>query len=275
MSERYITTRRAGWGLPLRDLTELVQHRDLLRLLIAKELKIKYKGTALGFMWSLLNPLLMMVVYSAVFSVIARFPLERYPIFLLSGLLPWSAFAAAVTSATLSIVVNGHLVRRVRFPTEFLPMTSVAASMVNLVPSLAVLLVFALIFGQPLGLPLLSVPLLLVLQALFASGIALLLSAVTVYFRDLEHLIGVAITVWFFATPVIYPLSLFKGHPPLDTLIGLNPMTWLITSYQRVWHGNTWPDPGQLAALAAIGLLAWVVGALVFGRLQRRFAEEV
>jgi len=275
VSQRYLSTYRPGWLLPIRNISELVAHRDLLSLLITKELKIKYKGTALGFMWSLLNPLLMMVVYSVIFSVIARFPIPQYPIYLLSGLLPWTAFAAGVTSATLSIIVNGHLVRRVKFPNEFLPITSVAAGMVNLVPSLAVLLVFALAFGRHLGWPLLALPVLLLMQALFTSGIALMLSAVAVYFRDLEHLIGILVTVWFFATPIIYPLSTFQGHKVLGTLLLLNPMTWLISGYQAIWYYDRWPDGWQLLALGGVGALAWVLGAIVFGRLQRRFAEEV
>jgi len=275
VSQRYLSTYRPGWLLPIRDLTELVEHRDLLSLLITKELKIKYKGTTLGFMWSLLNPLLMMVVYTAIFSVIARFPLQQYPIYLLSGLLPWTAFAAAVTGATLSIILNGHLVRRVKFPNQFLPITSVAAGLVNLIPSLGILLVFVPAFGRSLGWPLLALPLLLLLQAVFTAGIALILSAVTVYFRDLEHLIGILVTVWFFATPIIYPLGTFSGHRVLGTLLLLNPMTWLISGYQAVWYYDRWPEAWQLLALAGTGVALWVVGALVFGRLQRRFAEEV
>lgn len=258
----------------LGEVGRIAEHRDLLRLLVTKELKIKYKGTALGFLWSLLNPLLMMVVYSIVFSVIARFAMPRYPIFILSGLLPWNAFAAAISAAALSIVLNGHLIRRVAFPREFLPFTSVAATMVNLVPSLPVLLLFALAYHQPLGWPLLALPLLLILQAVLTTGIALILSAVTVYFRDVEYLVGIGTTVWFFATPIIYPLSIFQGHR-VGVLLALNPMTWLMTSYQRIWHENQWPDPHQLLALAALSIVLLLIGAMVFNRLERRFAEEV
>ena len=275
VSQRYLSTYRPGWLLPLRDLSDLVEHRDLLSLLISKELKIKYKGTALGFMWSLLNPLLMMLVYTAIFSVIARFPIPQYPIYLLSGLLPWTAFAGAVTAATLSIILNGHLVRRVKFPNHFLPITSVAASLVNLIPSLGVLVIFVLAFRRPLGWPLLALPLLLLMQAVFTAGIAMILSAITVYFRDLEHLIGILVTVWFFGTPIIYPLATFRGHQVLGTLLLMNPMTWLISGYQAIWYYDRWPEAWQLLALAGVGLALWMVGTLVFGRLQRRFAEEV
>jgi lipopolysaccharide transport system permease protein len=252
----------------------MFRHRELLRLLVVKELKIKYKGTALGMVWSLLNPLLMMLVYVLVFSVIARFQIPRYPIFLLSGLLPWTAFAGAITSASISILINGHLVRRVKFPREFLPFSSVAANLFNLLPSLAILVALALILRQPLGWPLVTLPILLILQALFSLGIALVLAAVTVYFRDVEYLVGIATTVWFFGTPVIYPLNAFSGHR-FGTLLWLNPMTWLITSYQNVWHENKWPDPHALLLFAAVSVLLCLIGSAIFNRLERRFAEEV
>lgn len=257
------------------EFLEMVRHRELLRLLVVKELKLKYKGTVLGMAWSLLNPLLMMLVYSAVFSVIARFGnLPRYPIFLLSGLLPWTALAGVIASASISIVINGHLVRRVRFPREFLPLSSVGANLFNLLPSFAILTLLALAFRQPLGWPLVMLPLLVLLQALFSVGIALVLSALTVYFRDIEHLVGIGTTVWFFGTPVIYPLNSFAGHR-FSAILMLNPMTWLITSYQDIWHENTWPDPHLLLLFAGVSVLLCVVGGVTFNRLQRRFAEEV
>jgi lipopolysaccharide transport system permease protein len=259
---------------PIAAATALLRHRDLLLLLVQKELKVKYKGTALGFFWSLLNPVLMMLVYAVVFSVIVRFSTPRYPIYLLSGLLPWTAFTTAISGATTSIIVNGSLIRRVRFPMEILPLTSVLAALVNLVPSLGVLLVFAIFYRQPLGLPLLALPLLIALQTLLTTGLALIVSALTVYFRDLEHLIGIGLTVWFFATPIIYPIALFEGKR-LYSLMLLNPMLWLMTSYQRIWHENRWPEPGFLLALAATGVAVWLLGSLVFSRLSRRFAEEV
>jgi ABC-2 type transport system permease protein len=249
-------------------------HRDLLTLLLQKELKIKYKGTALGMLWSLLNPLLMMVVYTIVFSTILRFSVPRYPIFLLSGLLPWTAFAGTLTTATVSIVRNGHLVRKIAFPHELLPLSAVLAALANLLPSFAVLLVFAFAFQQPLGLPLLALPLLIAIQFVFSAGLVLLLSAVTVYFRDVEYLVGIGVTVWFFATPVLYPLSFFDGRSFRQVLL-LNPMTWLIDSYQRIWHANAWPDGGYLLLATTVALATLALGAITFARLQRRFAEEV
>jgi lipopolysaccharide transport system permease protein len=259
---------------PWETAAAVYRHWDLLRLLVAKDLKVRYRGTALGFLWSLLNPLLMVAVYAVVFSTLLRFQIDRYPMFLLSGLLPWTAFAGSLTAATVSVTANGALVRRVRFARELLPVTVVAAGTVNLMLSLVILLVFALVFGQPLGWPLVTMPLLIALQTLFACGIALVVSAATVYFRDLQHLVGVGLTVWFFATPVVYPSGAFRGHW-FETVLEANPMTWLMTGYQTVWHDDAWPDAGPLIALAATAFASWVLGAFVFKRLERRFAEEV
>jgi lipopolysaccharide transport system permease protein len=251
-----------------------VNYRDLLSLLVTKELKVKYKGTALGLLWSLLNPLLMMVVYTIVFSNILRFSVPHYAIFLLSGLLPWTAFTASLTGATVSVTHSWYMVRKLYFPYEFLPLTSVFSAFINLLPSIGILFIFALVMGQPLGAPLLALPLVIAIELTFTVGIALLLSAATVYFRDVEYLVNIAITVWFFATPIIYPLSIFKGRP-LAQLLLLNPMTWMIDSYQRIWHENAWPQGSYLAAAASVAVLSLLIGSLVFQRLQRRFAEEV
>ena len=134
---------------------------------------------------------------------------------------------------------------------------------------------FAFFFRQPLGLPLLALPLLLALQALLTTGLALILSAVTVYFRDVEYLVGIGLTVLFFLTPILYPLSIVGESSRLHLLLLLNPLTWLVTSYQRIWHDNQWPDLYQHLMLTGKAVLATIVGTLVFRRLEGRLAEEV
>jgi len=260
-------------GLPA-ELARLARYRDLLLLLVQKDLKAKYKGTALGFLWSFLNPLLLMIVYAVVFSVIARVSLQRYPVFLLCGMLPWNAFTIAISTASQTIVGNANLIRRVNFPREFLPLASVLSSLVNMLLSLGILLCFAFGFRQPLGLPLLTLPLLIALQLVLTTGICLLLSALMVYFRDLENIITLLLTVLFFVTPIIYPLSAV-GHGSLRALLQLNPMQWLIGSYQDLWYWNRWPDPTRVLGFAAVSMVALLLGWVVFRRLERDFAEEV
>jgi ABC-2 type transport system permease protein len=155
-----------------------------------------------------------------------------------------------------------------------MPVSMVISNLINMGFGFLLLLVFAVPFRQALGWPLLMLPVLVVLQAAFTTGIALALSALDVYFRDLNHLVGVLMLVWFFGTPVLYPLSLFGGKRLYGFLL-LNPMSWLMDSYQRVWHANTWPDWHYLLAFATAAAVSLVLGAQIFNVLSRRFAEEV
>lgn len=255
-------------------LRRLVRHRDLLLLLTQKDLKAKYKSTFLGFLWSLLNPLLLMLVYAAVFAVVVRFRMERYPVFLLAGVLPWNAFIISLSTASLTIVGNGYLIRRVSFPREYLPLASVLSGVVNLCLSFVLLVVFALAFRQPLGQPLLALPLLVLLQTVFTTGLAFVLSALVVYFRDLENLIQIGLMVVFFVTPIIYPFEAVQ-HAPVAWVLKANPMGWLITDYQRIWHDNQWPNPGTLLLFAVFSVIVLIAGWFVFKTLEPRFPEEV
>jgi lipopolysaccharide transport system permease protein len=255
-------------------LGRLVRHRDLLLLLTQKDLKAKYKSTFLGFLWSMLNPLLLMLVYAAVFSVVVRFQMPRYPVFLLAGVLPWNAFIISISTASLTIVGNGYLIRRVNFPREYLPLASVLSGAVNLCLSLVLLFVFALAFRQPLGAPLLALPLLIVLQTVFTTGLGFFLAALVVYFRDLENLIQIGLAVTFFVTPIIYPFQAVRDAP-VAWVLTINPMGWLITGYQRIWHDNQWPEAPPLIAFAALALLALGTGWALFKALEGRFPEEV
>jgi ABC-2 type transport system permease protein len=256
------------------ELRRLLQHRDLLLLLTQKDLKLKYKGTALGFLWSFLNPLLMMIVYAVVFSVIARIHMNNYPVFLLAGMLPWNAFIISIITASMAIVGNANLIRRVDFPREFLPLASVLSSLVNLALSLVILFVFALGFRQPLGWPLLALPVVILLQLMLTSGLALILAALMVYFRDVENLITLATTVLFFGTPIIYRLKDINHHD-LQFVLGLNPLSWMIGAYQSIWHENSWPDPLHLLLLLMVSVASLVAGWIIFRRLEGSFAEEV
>jgi ABC-type polysaccharide/polyol phosphate export permease len=255
-------------------ISDLVRHRDLLLLLVQKELKLKYKGTVLGVFWSLLNPLLLMAVYAIVFSVVVRYPVRNFPIFLLSGLLPWTAFSTTLATASTCIINNSNLVRRIRFPVEMLPVTVVIANLVNMALGFLLLIGFVIGYHQAVGLSLLSLPVLVLLQLMFSLGVAMALSALTVYFRDLVHLVSIGVMVWFFATPVLYPLSIFQGKQ-VYSVLRLNPMAWLMDGYQRVWHAAAWPDGGYTLAFAAVSVLALVLGWWIFHASARRFAEEV
>ncbi len=188
-----------------RHLADLYRYRALIGTLVLRELRARYRGSFLGFLWSFLNPLLLMLVYALVFSIYLRVPMEGYAVFLFSGLLPWLWFSSSLAHASGVIVASGALVKRILFPAEVLPLVSVLANLINMLLSLPLLLVFLLAFGIRLHGVLLFLPLLLVLQLLLTTGLALALSALNVHLRDVEQILTNGLTLLFFLTPILYP----------------------------------------------------------------------
>lgn len=263
-----------------------VRNRELLLELLRRDLRSRHRGSGLGAAWSLLNPLLYMMVYTVVFSNFLRFriPGAPYPVYLLSGLLAWNFFAQAVTYSAGSVLGNGSLVKKVAFPWILLTISAVLAAFVNYSISLLLLLPLVIYFHVVLGPALLAVPLVALVTLALAMGISLLVAAGNVYFRDVEYLLNIVLQVGFFLTPIIYSFDTVAGanvtHKGLGRylpwLLYLNPMTWVATSFQDIIAFNRWPShaAGLLyTTVAAVALLA--LGLLVFSRLQVRFAEEL
>ena len=256
-------------------LRELVGARELLRNLTTRELKVRYKRSTLGFFWTLLNPLLMMAVFTLVFSTAFKTTIEWFPIFFLSAYLPFAFFQASVMIGTGSIVGNAGLVTKVYFPRAVLPVSVVASQLVHLLLGLGVLLVaLILIGGFPFWpyLPVLAFT--IALLALFATGMALLFSAANTLFRDIGEFLPVGFLLWFYATPVIYQ----EDFLPADWrwLLNLNPMT----HFTRMFRSTLYLDPHlpgwkTVAAAVAFTVASLVVGWSVFVRLSERFAKEV
>jgi len=254
-------------------LDEVIAYSELLANLIARDLKTKYRGSFFGIFWSLLNPLLLMLVYTLVFSVIVRVNIHPYAIFLLTGLVPWNAFAQSLQMATTSVLDNAAIVRKVYFPLQLLPLSAVLAISVNFGINLGLLLVLTLIFHAHLALSMLMLPLLVLLQIVFTFGLGSVLAAVQVYFRDVQYFLSILITAWFFLTPIVYSLELVPAR--LRPLLGINPMAWDITSFQDIWFYGRLPNWTLLFGFAAVSLLSLLLGIIVYGRLSLRFAEEV
>ncbi len=257
------------YTLPIR----IWAYRELLKNLILKDLKIRYGGSLLGLAWSLLNPLAMIVVYSIVFKYIFRIELENYTVFLITGLLPWSFFSSSVGASTVAVISDANLVKKIRFPREILPLATVQF---NLVQFLMALVVFfpALIFLQAeLGWTLLAYPAVLALHAGFTLGVALLLSAVTVFYQDIKHLTEVGLMILFWVTPIVYDLSMVPER--VRWLFKLNPLAVYITGYQDIIYYGRWPTwdtwvLGTFWVAASVALGSWV-----FRRYDPRFAEEL
>ncbi|MFA9430073.1 ABC transporter permease [Egicoccus sp. AB-alg2] len=279
-------------------LVELWRARELLFQLVRKELKVRYKNSTLGFLWSMITPVLMTVVFSVVFTLVVRIPVDDFPAFFIAGYLLWQFFQNSCRGGTDSIVGNGDLVKKVYFPREVLPLSHVLSQLVHLLLALLVIspfLVYTRGFGVLTHLP--ATLLAIVLLAVFTSGAAMWFAGVNVAFRDLQELFIVIFQVWFYATPVLYPLALVQASPELEarsldwiaTALAFNPMTWFVEVFREPLYGPVvrtatddvaslapgWPGIGALsiAALWAVG--AFVVGYAVFLRRARTFAKEV
>jgi ABC-type polysaccharide/polyol phosphate export permease len=263
----------------LRNLARLGRYRGLIQSLVARELKARYRGSILGFFWSFFNPLLLLLVYSIVFKYMlpARFEgIKHYELFLFCGLLPWTWFSASLLESSNVLIAGGNLIKKVLFPAEVLPIVTVLANMVHFFFGLPILIVFLLYFDAPItAIELLWFPVVVVVQFIFTLGCALMLSALTVHFRDIRDILGHLITIWFFATPIIYPYTQMK-EPWQKAFLAANPMSHLVITYQEILYFNG--PVGHWKWLLAVGgasVVFFLFGYWVFDRLRDTFAEEV
>jgi len=261
------------------NLAQLPRYRGLIQSLVARELKARYRGSVLGFFWSFINPLLLLLVYSFVFTYVMKGSsderIQPYALFMFCGILPWTWFSSSLLESSGTLIAGGNLIKKVLFPAEVLPIVTVLANMVHFFLGLPILAAFLIYYQRPLDpLELLWFPVIVLVQLVLTFGLALLVSALTVHFRDLKDLLGNLLTLWFFATPIIYPMQ--EAPENLRWALNLNPMTHLSISYQEVLfyvgpHGHwRW-----LVALAAMSIVVFLAGYFVFDRLRDSFAEEV
>lgn len=224
-----------------RRAAQVWRYRELLRNLIGKELRLKYKNSVLGYAWSLLNPVLYLVVYFFVFQVVFGNGIPDFPIFLLTGLLTWNLFSVALSTATASVLENGVMVRQVAFPKEVLPLAAVGAALVNFFLQTGVLLLAVALSGHAPSLPFLPVAFLaLLVVALLASGIGLCLAALNVQYRDTGYLLELMLLAWFFVTPIVYQHRLMTDKLGSASWVSLlNPMTPLVITMQRAFYNRT------------------------------------
>ena len=254
---------------------DIYRYREAVRNLVARDLKVRYSNSALGIVWSLFSPLLMTVVYYVVFTYLVQNGIQKFPVYIMAGLMPWTYFTSSLIGATLAISANGHLINRVYFPREVLPLANLLSNGVNFLISLVLLFAVIVVFQIPLSASLVWLPVIVLIQTVLSFGLGLLLAAVNVYFRDTQQLVDVAILAWFFVTPIIYPLDIIKNSTLKLVLQIVNPMAGLVVAYQHVLYSGDWPQLSLLAITALEAVLVLVVGALVFRRLSPAFAEEV
>ncbi len=261
------------------SLSQLPRYRALIQSLVVRDLKARYRGSVLGFFWSFINPLLLLLIYTFVFSVvlpgIRPMQVQPYALFMFCGLLPWTWFSSSVLESSNALLTGGNLIKKVLFPAEVLPVVAVLSNMVHFFLGLPILAASLFYYQVPVYLSeLIWLPVIILIQLTFSLGLGLIVSALTVHFRDLRDILGNLLTFWFFATPIIYPMTAAPavGKRFLDA----NPFTHLAVSYQEVlFYDGPFGHWRWLLVVGAGSVVLLFVGYFIFDRLRDSFAEEV
>ncbi len=258
----------------MNKIKELYQYRQMLVSLVQKDLRGRNKASVLGFLWTFINPLLQLVIYTIVFSLIMRSGIEDFYMFLFVALVPWIFFSSSLVGGSMAIVTGQDLVKKIYFPRIVLPISYVISCFVNMLFSF--LVIFAVIFITGFGVnlyALLFLPIVMVIELLLALGISLMTSALTVYFRDLEHILGLVSMMWMYLSPVVYPMEWVPER--LLFLFHLNPMSPIIAAYRQILYYKKFPDLSTMASAVVLGLVFVVLGSYIFDKLQKGFVEEM
>ena len=264
-------------------IVELYGYRELIRNLIIRDLKVRYKNSVLGILWSLLNPLLMTIVFTVVFTLMLSNRTPKYPVFFMCAYLPWSFLSDTLVGGTNSIVGNAHLIKKVYFPREVLPLSEVLSSLVNFLLALLVLFGMIFVFRVHLSASVLLLPVVIAAQILFILGMVFFLSTANVFYRDTQHIMQIVMQAWFFLTPIFYPISII---PESATILGLqvnlqlwvrrlNPMASLVASYRDILYNGVMPGLDFLLRTVVTCVVVFLVGYLIFCRYSKVFGEEV
>lgn len=273
----------------LRSLMDLWHYREFVRNMVIRDLKVRYRNSILGILWSLFNPLLMMVVFTTVFTVMTPYSdVKKFPVFVLCGILPWNFFSSSVIGAIRSIVDNASLVKKVYFPREVLPISIVLANLINFLVALTVLFVLMLVFQIPLTKWVLLLPLVILVQLIFTLGFSLIMATANVFYRDTQIIMEVLMLAWFFVTPVFYSGSILPRNyeiwegMSLDVFRWvniLNPMASIIANYRVILYGvgegGAPPDIYFFGRTFLTSVIILVIGALIFYRNSLSFGEQV
>lgn len=252
---------------------EIYQYRHMLKTLVKQDINGRYKGSFFGFLWTLLNPLLMLFVYSLVFQFVFRTGIEHYSIYLFICLMPWNAFANTIAIGTVCVSNNGSILKKVYFPREILPLAVVISNTIQYFFSAVIIFIALLVSGVGISWYALFLPLIVLIQAIFTLGLTLILSALNVYVRDVQYIMNPIMMIWMYACPILYSISMIPEK--FLKIYKLNPMVTIMQGYQSILYEKTLPNFAHLGIIAIGSVVLVIVGYLVFNRLQRRFAEEV
>ena len=252
---------------------ELYNYRELMKTNIKKEIRGKYKGSWLGIMWTFLNPLLMLAVYAFVFPYILRVNVENYTIFMIVALIPWNFFTTAIQTGTGCVVANGNILKKVYFPREIIPISITTSQLVNFLITCLIMFVFIIVSGVGFSIHILLLPLIILIQFILTLAFNFVLSALTVYAHDIDHFVGVALTLGFYATPIVYLSTMLPEK--FQWAMKVNPMAVLVESYRSILYYHQMPEFKILGIWAGLSVLFLILGYAIFKKLEKSFVEEL
>lgn len=258
----------------MQTVRELYNYREMIFSLVKRDLRGRYKGSTLGFLWTFINPLLQLGVYTLVFSIIMRNGIENYYLFLFVALIPWIFFSTSLTGGSSCILAQQDMVKKIYFPREVLPIAFVTSQFINMILSFCVVFSVLIISGKNLKLTvLLYLPVIMLVEYVLALGMTMLFSALTVYLRDIEYILNIISMAWQFLTPVMY--SMEQVPEEVMFIFNLNPMTSIIIAYRDILYYSQMPEFKTLIHAMVFGIVVLGIGSVVFGKLKRYFAEAL
>ncbi|TDX59251.1 ABC transporter permease [Orenia marismortui] len=257
----------------IEGIKEIYRYREMLKNLVKKDLKTRYKGSILGFLWTFINPLIQLIVYSVVFTTVMKINIDNFSIFLFVGLIPWIFFSNSLLVSAGTIISNENLVKKIYFPRAILPLSVVTSGLINLCLSFIIVFIGIIISGIEIEFVVIYLPLLIIVEYLIVLGFSLMVSALNVYFRDLEHILNSIMAGWFYFTPIIYPLEMIPEE--YFGYFFLNPLAPIIVSFKDILYYGRTPDFIMLGISGLTGILMVIFGYSLFQILQKRFAEEI
>lgn len=252
---------------------EIIMYRSMIGGLIRRELRGRYKGSLFGFLWNFINPLCQIIVYYLIFSRVFRSGIEMFHVFLVVGIMPWNFFSEALSSGTGCIIEHSDMTKKIYFPREVLPIAAVSSRFVNLLLTFIVVFCVIIASGKGVSSNVIYMPIVLLVEYVLTLGMVLLLSAVNVYFRDIQHIIGVLLMAWVWMTPIMYSFDVLSGF--MKSIVSFNPMTPIIIAFQDILYYQVKPDFVSLGKTGAFSIVLFVVGESIFSYLERNFAEEL
>ncbi len=252
----------------------ILDHRNLIWELTMRNIKIRYRRSVFGFLWAILNPILTSLVFALVFTVLLRSSIERFPLFFVTGLVAWNAFAASVMESMAIITGSSNLVTRVRFPHEVLPIATTLTNMINLIFALPSIAIMMIATRTPLEPQVIYLPFVLLCLFCFSLGISFFAAATAVFFRDTRNFLDVVMNLWFFLTPIIYDINQVFGKGQ-RIIYWVNPPASIISSFRLMFYNLAWPAPSFLARLLLSCVITMFAGWFYFVKLSPKFAEEM